>query len=262
METLFRSKAIKTNKITKEEAEQWFKDLYNHTDSFLKQNFKWAVKNGMWPLKAQRKDKGQKDPVFTVCHHTSNRKGDYKPALNRFFASSMASSHFLIGRKQDELLYLVPVENLSFHAVKRVFLPMSISRFLKTENGFLNEVGTEVAGNGNELLFSYEQFLNTICVHRYLLAKFPTLKEIKSHRFFSPQGRAGDPGPLFFLPLIEHAVFNDVDLEDPDYWLENYKKDPVSFANNAIYWMSKYGVLEKDEWINKRKKVTQKNLLE
>lgn len=261
MATLFQSKAIKTNKLTVDEAKAWFSDLQTHTDEFVKSKFPFAIKSKLWPLKAQRKGQAQKDPEFTVCHHTSNKKGDYKPALNRFLASDMASSHFLIGRNIDELLYLVPVENLSFHAVKRTILPIDVARAMKVENGFLNEVGTEVAGNGNTLLFSYEQFLNIICVHRYLLALYPTLKEIKSHRFFSPISRSGDPGPLFFLPLIEHAVFNDIDLDDQNYWLQNYKKDPVKFANNAIYWMTKYGVIEKDEWIKFRKTVTSKNLL-
>ncbi len=262
METLFQSKAITTNKLSKEEAQAWFAELQVHTDILLKKEFPWVVKNKLWPLKAQKKNAGQKDPVFAVIHHTSNKQGNYKPAFNRFTASSMASSHFLIGRKLEELLYLVPIENLSYHAVKRTWLPLSVQRLLKVENGFLNEVGTEVAGNGGTLLFSYEQLLNVIVLHRYLLAMFPTLKEIKSHRFFSPTSRKGDPGPLFFLPLIEHAIFNDVDLNDANYWLHNYKNDAIEFANNALGWMSKYGVLERDEWVKERRIVTNKNLLE
>jgi hypothetical protein len=165
----------------------------------------------------------------------------------------MASSNFLIGRGKDELLYLVDIRDKSFHAVKRAYFPPAAARAFKLENGFVNEIGTEVAGNGGTLLFSYDQLVNLIIVHRFLKSYYPTMKEIKSHRWLSPISRAGDPGPLMFLPLIEHAVFNDIDLESSDYWLEAYRKDPVKFANQSEDWISSLGLTEKDEWHSKRK---------
>lgn len=256
------SKALRTTKITRDEAQEWLRYLAVHTEGFIRKNFKWYIKKGYWPIRAAKENAGQIDPKFVVIHHTSNKKGNYKPALHRFFSAKKASSHFLIGRKSEELLYLVPVHDMAYHATRRSWLPIDVRRALKIERGWLNEIGTEIAGNGGSLLFSYEQLLNVICLHRYLAAYFPTISELKSHRFFSRISRAGDPGPLFLLPLVEHAVFTDVDLEYQGYWLEVYKKDPVKFANEAAGWMQNYRIDHKDEWIKKRKKkITFKHLL-
>lgn len=255
-------KALKTTEISRDEAQEWLEYISVYTDRFIRENFKWHVSKGYWPIKAKKENGGQVDPKFAVIHHTSNRKGDYKPALNRFFSAKKASSHFLLGRGADELLCLVKVHDMSYHATRRSWLPIGVRRALKIERGWLNEVGTEVAGNGNTLLFSYEQLINLICLHRYLVAYFPSLEELKSHRFFSRVSRSGDPGPLLFLPLIEHAVFTDVDLKDPGYWLESYKRNPIEFANGAAGWMENYRVEDRDEWADKRKnKITSKHLL-
>lgn len=243
--------AKKHNSFSKLDSIEFFNQLYFATALFLEANHKFAFKKN-WPIKAKRSKQAEKEPVFSVVHHTSNKKGDYRPALNRFFYSEMASSNFLIGRQKDELLYLVDVQDKSFHAVKRTYFPPAMARAFKLENGFVNEVGTEMAGNGGSLLFSYDQFVNLIVVHRFLKGFYPSLKEIKSHRWLSPVSRAGDPGPLMFLPLVEHAIFNNVDLSSTDYWLENYKKDPVKFANDAKFWMKEFGVSERDEWPKKK----------
>lgn len=262
MAKLYHGKSFYTTEITRDEAQEWFKYLEAHTDQFIRKNFKWQVKHGFWPIKARKKEAGQKNPKFAVVHHTSNKKGNYKPALNRFFSAKKASAHFLLGRESDQLLYLISVHDMAYHATRRSWLPIAIRRALKIQRGWIDEVGIEVAGNGGSLLFSYDQLLNLICLLRYLAAYFPSLDELKSHRFFSRISRAGDPGPLLFLPLIEHAVFTDVDLGSPEYWIEHYRRDPVKFANEAKEWMVNYKIDQKDEWIEKRKKkITSKYLL-
>lgn len=248
----YLTQAEKTNSFSKVEAVEFFNGLHLHTHDFLEKEFKYAMKNN-WPIKAQRVNQAEKEPVFCVVHHTSNKSGNYKPAMHRFFAADMASSNFLIGRQKSELLYLVDVKNKSFHAVRRAYFPPATARAFKLEGGFVNEIGTEVAGNGGTLLFSYEQFINLIVCHRFLRAYYPSIKELKSHRWLSPVSRAGDPGPLMFLPLVEHAVMNDIDLNSQDYWLSSYKRDPVAFANLAKHWMVDLGVADRDEWSSKRK---------
>lgn len=256
MEKLWLSKAVHTTNITRDEAAEWLDYLSAYTNEFIVKNFNWYVKKGYWPLKAQKKDAGEKDPKFCVVHHTSNAVGNYKPALNRFFSAKKASSNFLIGKEADELFYLISIHNQSYHAVKRSWIPISVRRALNIENGWLNEVGTEVAGNGGKTPpFSYEQFLNVICLHRYLAAFFPSIKELKSHRFFSKISRAGDPGPLFLLPLVEHAVFNDVCLTDSGYWLSQYKKDKIEFLKRSNEVIESMNLKDKDEWFKTREKI-------
>lgn len=249
------SKAVKTNQITQDEAEEWFVYLRTYTNQYIKTEYPFYYKNGYWPIKAQKRLGGETKPKFTICHHTSNKKGDYKPALHRFMSSKMASSNFLIGEKQDELFYLVDVKNMSYHAYNNSGLSPAVARLLNLQKGWIQEVGTEIAGNGTMRPFSYEQFLNVICLHRYLFSYFPTLEEIKSHRFFSPITRKGDPGVYFMLPLVEHAVKNDIDLTSEDYWLEQYKKDPQYILNMSGRIIENFGLTEKDEWKKERKKL-------
>jgi hypothetical protein len=251
MNFLELSIAPNTTRIARDQASEWLDYLYLYTENYLKENFPWSYKN-QWPIKAQKRNGGEKTPKFIVNHHTSNLQGNYKPALNRFLSSEKASSHFLIGRKTQELFCLIPPQNLAYHAYKRYFLPISMMRALNIENGWVNEIGIEVAGNGGKTLFSYEQFVNLICLQRYLCAYFPSIKELKSHKFFSPISRAGDPGPFYLLPLIQHAVFNDIDLYTPNYWLEDYRKDPVKFMNNSREIIKEYKIENVDEWFSLR----------
>lgn len=255
MAKLWKSKAVHTTEITRDEAAEWLDYLYAYTNEFIVKNFNWYVKKGYWPLKAQRVGGAEKDPKFAVCHHTSNRKGDYKPALNRFFSAKKASSNFLIGREEGELLCLIPVENMAFHAVRRSWIPLSVRRALNIESGWVNEPGTEVAGNGLVLPFSYEQLENVIVLHRYIASYYPGMQELKSHRFFSRISRKNDPGPLFLLPLLEHAVFTDVCLTDSGYWLSDYKKDPIKFLKTSNDVIKSYNLKDKDEWFNIRPKI-------
>lgn len=254
MARLNLNKAVHTTKISRDEATEYFQYLALFTDDRIKKEFGWYVKKGYWPLQAQRKDKAQKKPKFAVAHHTSNRHRNFKPALNRFFSARKASSNLLIGDHDDDVFLLVGPDDMSFHAINRQSFDIDLARTLNIERGWVNEFGTEVAGNGGARLFSYSQFLNFIALHRYLVSYYPTIKEIKSHRFFSPKSRSGDPGVLFLLPLVEHAVFNDVDLKSKNYWLEDYKKNPVKFVNNSSFDLIKSLNLEdRDEWISLRK---------
>lgn len=250
-------KAIKTNKISKSEAILFLDDLYKLTEAYVKNNFPSYVKKGLWPLKARVPGGAQKDPKFIVNHHTSNTNRQHTPALHRFFQSSQASANFLI-TDSGTILYLVRLVDMSYHATKRAgVIPFSLQKLLGITDGkWLNEPGIEMAGNGNSKLFTPEAFEAVIVLQRIICAYFDgSIKELKSHRFFSPVDRAGDPGPYYFLPLVEHAVFNDVDIWAEDYWLDSYAIDQVGFANNAVSWMEKYGVLDRDEWKDKRKKL-------
>lgn len=246
--------AIETSKIKRDDAIVWLSFLNKRTEEFIKKNHPFYFNEKYYPLKAQKINAGQKNPKFCICHHTSNKKRDYRPALHRFFQSKKASSHLLF-TDTKEVLYLINVDNLAYHAFNKASLSTDVARLLKVENGWVNEVGSEIPGNGNFKLFNYEQFLSVICVHRYLFSYFPTMETIKSHKYFSPISRKDDPGVLFFLPLVEHAVKTDVNLMSKDYWLEEYKRDPVKFANNSFDIIKDYGLTEKDEWSSKRKNI-------
>lgn len=259
MMNLYLNKAVKTNQITRDEAYEWFDYLKAYTNQFVKFKYNWYVKKGFWPIKAQRKNKADRKPKFIVNHHTGGTKTG--PAFARFSISKMASANFLIERNGN-IIYFVDIHNMSFHATLRTWLPISLRRRLNIRRGWLNEPGIETVGNGTKYLFRPEQFRSIIALQRYLVAYYPSIEEIKSHRFFSPKFRAGDPGYLYFLPLVEHAIFHDVDLDNPNYWLKAYEKDPIEFANNVSSWMSSLFVLNKDEWKKFRtKRITEKNIL-
>lgn len=254
---LWPQKIKATNELSKEEAESMLDGLFFYTDSFIKKNHSFYSNKGMWPMKAVKKNGGDKEPEFFVIHHTSNKDRNYKPALARFLQSKMASSHFLVGNKGEPLL-LADVEDSTYHATLNTFLPLAVRRSLGIESKWLNEVGIEVAGNGNSKFFTYEQLMSCICIGRTLRAKFTSLKEIKSHRFFSPIQRSGDPGPTFMLPLVEHAVFHDIDLENKEYWLQQYRKSPFDFMFDTKlgqHWIDALALKERDEWYDKRAKI-------
>lgn len=241
-----------TTRITRDEAEEWFRYLKLYTEIYLSKHFPWSFKR-YYPIRARLEGGAQREPKFIVNHHTSNIHGKFGPALNRFFGAKKASSNFLIGRGRDELLYLVDIHDMAYHAFKKTFIPINIMKMLDIERSWVNEPGIEVAGNGSVLLFSYEQLLNVICLQRFLVAYYPSIMAVKSHRFFSKVSRAGDPGPFYLLPLVEHAVFNNVNVYSDSYWLEKYRKDPVSFMNNSREVIDSYGLKSKDEWYNLRK---------
>lgn len=250
-------KAITTNKITKEEAVLFFDDLYKETETYIKIKFPYYITRNSWPLKASVAGGAQKDPKFIVNHHTSNTKRQHTPALHRFMQSKMASANFLIA-DDGAILYLVRLSDMSYHATKRAnVIPFSLQKLLGLTDGkWLNEPGIEMTGNGNSKLFTPEAFEATIVLQRIIVAYFEgSVKELKSHKFFSPVDRSGDPGPFYFLPLVEHAVFNDVDIWDEDYWLDSYATDQVKFANGAGGWMDILKVSDRDEWKDKRKKL-------
>lgn len=248
-------KALKTNKITKQEAELFFEELKKETDQHIRKNYQWYVKKGYWPIKACVKNGAQKDPVFVVNHHTSSKNRTHGGAMARFFTSSMASANFLI-TDDGTILYLVDLKDMSYHAIKRSFIPLAIARALKIdENRWVNECGVEICGNGMNKLFTPQAFEATIVLQRMVCAYFQySIKELKSHRFFSYE-RKGDPGVFYFLPLVFHAVFNDVDIWSEDYWLDNYASDQVRFANGVSVWMEQLGVAHLDEWSKERKKI-------
>lgn len=255
------SKALYTSNISQDEATEWFEYLQAHTENFIKENHGWYVSKGYWPIKARVEGGADPDPKFFVIHHTSNMKGLYKPALNRFFQAKMASSNLLIA-KDGTPLYLVDLRDQSYHATVRTWLPIDVRRALGLEGKWINEPGFEIAGNGMNKLFTHEQIVSSICCGRYTKSFYPTITEVKSHRFFSRRARAGDPGYLFFLPLVEHAIFNDIDLSSKEYWVKQYQDDPVKFANNAGYWIKNLGLEDRDEWSKYRKrKITSKHLL-
>lgn len=257
MEKLLLSKAVKTNQITRDEAQEWLLYLKLYTDLFLKKNYPWYAKNGYFPIKAQKKNAADVDPKFVVNHHTGGTKTS--PVIARFSTAKMASSNFVIERNGN-IIYLVDIHNLSYHATVNTWLPIDVRRLLGLEGKWINEPGIETVGNGMKYLFQPEQFKALICLQRFLAAYFPSITELKSHRFFSPKSRSGDPGFLYFLPLIEHSVFNDIDLESPNCWLYHYEKDPIEFANKAKEWITNYGL--EDEWKNKRQiEITENHIL-
>lgn len=257
-ENFWPSAALYTNDMPKDYSEEWFFVLKNQTDERIKKEFPFYVNKKMWPLKAAKKGGADKTPKFAVWHHTSNRERNHKPAMHRFFQASMASSNFLV-TSDGFPLYIVDLEDMSYHATVNTFIPLAMRRTLGLEGKWLNEPGIEVAGNGNSKLFTYEQLLSCCILGRHLKCLFPSMTEAKSHRFFSPTQRSGDPGPLFFLPLVEHSIFNDVSLVDSTYWLQDYKKDPVKFANRSSEVIKKYGLDSRDEWSTQRKRLKVNN---
>ena len=259
MNNEFLGKSLLTNKITKEEAIKWFDDLKIHTDQYVKKTYPYYSTHKLYPVKAFKKDGASKSPYFIINHHTSGQKES--PGFYRFCNSKMASANFIVGR-DGNILYLVSLEDMAYHATNGVF-STALYRLMRAQRGWIDEPGIETVGNGLKWLFEYEQFKNLICLQRNIVALKPTIKIIKSHRFFSPVARAGDPGTLYFLPLVQHAIFNDVNLEDPNYWLEDYKSDPINFANNVSVWFDKLGITkEEDEWNRFRnRKVTEANIL-
>jgi len=257
----FLGKAQYTSNITKEEAENWFSFVKRTTETHLKDKFPWAYKR-YWPLRAAKKNAGNKSPVFIVNHHTSNMKRDYRPAMNRFFSAKMASSNFLVGENENEILYIVDVNDMSYHATYKSWLPLAVRRMLGVSGKWIDCPGIETAGNGVKKFFTHGQFLNVICLQRYLFALYPSLKCLKSHRFFNRVSRAVDPGQFYYLPLVEHAVLNNIDLYDVNYWLEDFKKDPIEFHNKKYKeWIRRLNINpNKDEWWDKRTIATKKNL--
>ena len=254
-------KALKTNKITREEAENFLSLLYVETRDYIKSKHAYYFNRGMWPIKAKAKGKAQKDPKFILNHCTSNKERNYKPALYRFLQSEKASSHFIVC-DDGMILYLVDLDDMAYHATKRAgVVPFPVARALGiNDSKWINEPGIEVVGNGNHKMFSYEAFEATIVLQRIIVAYFDySIKELKSHRFFNPMTRGGDPGALYLLPLVEHAVFSDQDLTHPKYWLWCYKDNPFEVCEKAEAWMSHYKVYDKDEWKDFRKKLTIKS---
>lgn len=249
-------KALKTNKLTKEEAVAFFDDLYKETDLYVRNNWKFYVNKGMWPIKAREKNKAQRDPVFVVNHCTGAKNGKHEPAMHRFFQAEQASAHILI-TISGNLIYLVPLTDLAYHATRRSgVIPGALATQLKVNDGkFLNEPSVEVVGSGNEKLFTSEALKSSIVVQRIMKAYFnESIKMIKSHRFFSPNDRKNDPGFTYLLPLIEHAIFNDIDLSSDDYWFSQYEKDPIKFMNQSIDILNKFNLQSKDEWQIERNK--------
>jgi hypothetical protein len=249
-------KALVTNKISKEEAEIFIKDLEIETDSYIRKNWKYYVSRNMWPLKAVKKNKAQKDPVFIVNHCTGSKDGKFEPALHRFFQADQASANALITLTGD-VIFLIRLTDLAFHATRRSGVIMgALAKLLKIDDSrWLNEPGIEVVGSQVKL-FTPEQFEATIVLQRVIKAYFSeSVKELKSHKFFSPNDRPDDPSFLYFLPLVEHAVFNDVNILDSNYWLQEYKKNQIEFANNSFDIIKSYNLLGRDEWREKRLKM-------
>lgn len=247
-----KSFCSKTNKLSSEYSEQWFINLQAHTHEYVKRNYPYYFNKKLFPIKAIRPGKLEKEPKFVLNHHTSGTRT--MPAFARFCSSKMASCNFLTERDGNIIMF-GSVRDMTFHAVLRttsIANSIVIKRLFNIESGWVNEHGIETVGNGNKFLFNSEQFVSNICLQRNLVSLFPSIKELKSHRFFSPIERSGDPGPLYFLPLMQHAVFNDVDLDDSDYWLCYYKKDPIKFANNAGSIIKEYKLEDIDEWRSKR----------
>lgn len=244
-------KALKTNKITKAEADLFFSDLYKETDSYIRENWKFYVNKGMWPLRARLKDKAQKDPVFILNHCTGAKTGKFEPALHRFFQAEKASANIIITSSGD-LLYLVPLSDMAYHATRNssALLGAAKSVALKVNDGkWLNEPGVEVVGAGSELYFEPIQFEAAIVLQRIMVAYFNnSVKMIKSHRFFSPESRAHDPGAWYFIQLVEHGIFNDVDISK-NYWIQDFAKDKNAFAKSYRDQLKKYNLdPELDEW--------------
>lgn len=245
-------KALYTNIISKEEAVQFFNDLQLKTDDHVKKTFPYYWNKKLYPIKAKKLNGASTNPKFIVNHHTSGTKTS--PAFYRFCNAKMASANFIVER-DGNILYLVPLKDMSYHAVNREF-SLQMQRLIGADRGFLDEPGIETIGNGNKWLFTYEQFVSLICLQRYIKAFFPSVEQLKSHRFFSHITRSGDPGPFYMLPLVEHAVFNNVDLTLKDFWLFEYKKDAIFCVNRFNEWMKQLNIpKEKDEWGGKRNKI-------
>jgi N-acetyl-anhydromuramyl-L-alanine amidase AmpD len=251
-------KALKTNKLTKSEADLFISDLTAETDKYIRENWKYYVNKGMWPLRARIKNKAQKDPVFIVNHCTGAKDGRFEPALHRFFQAEQASANAVV-TLTGELILLVPLTDLAFHATRRSGVILgALAKLLKIDDGkWLNEPGIEVVGSGNHCYFTPEQFEASIVLQRVMKAYFnESVKDIKSHRFFSPVDRKGDPGCLYFLPLVKHAIFNNVDITSKNYWLEEYRLGKKIFALDFNNQLKKYGIPEsEDEWAVERKKL-------
>ena len=263
MALLSQSKAVKTNSLSKTEAEEWLVYLLHQTNKEVRKRYSWHVAKGYWPMKAVQKGKAEKNPKFIVNHHTGGSKTN--PVIYRFLQSKKASSQAVIERNGN-ILALASHEDACYHAVPRgnsPLAPLPIRRLLNIERGWLNEYGIETIGNGNKWLFTAAQFKSLIVLQRLLVAFYPSIESIKSHREFSPTSRSGDPGPLYFLPLVEHAIFNDVDLDDDSYWLREYEKNPIEFANQIKDWFNFYEVSNRDEWKrHRRREITRRNILE
>lgn len=243
-------KALKTNKITKAEADLFFSDLYKETDLYIRENWKFYVNKGMWPLRARLKDKAQKDPVFILNHCTGAKTGKFEPALHRFFQAEKASANIIITLSGD-VLYLVPLSDMAYHATRNssALHGAAIANALKITDGkWLNEPGIEVVGAGSELYFEPIQFEVAIVLQRIMVAYFRnSVKMIKSHKFFSSE-RPHDPGAWYFLQLVEHGIFNDVDISK-NYWIQEFAKDKDAFAKSYRDQLKKYNLNpELDEW--------------
>lgn len=251
-------KAVRTNKISKEEAIQFFDDLYKETDLYVRNNWKYYINQGMWPIKAREKNKAQRDPVFIVNHCTGAKNGKHEPALHRFFQAKMASAHIII-TIDGNLIYLVPLTDMAYHASRRIgAVPSGLAAQLKiNDSRWINEPGIEVVGSGNFGFFTPAQFEASIVVQRIMKAYFSnSVRFLKSHRFFSPEDRSGDPGALYFLQLVEHAVFNDIDISSENYWLKEFEKDNKKFALNYFDQLKKYNLSSNlDEWASFRMKM-------
>ncbi len=250
--TIDFGKALKTNKISRDEAIDFFSRLKVETDEHVKKTYPYYWNKKLYPIQGRKVNGASKTPKFIVNHHTSGHLTS--PAFYRFCNAKMASANFIVER-DGNILYLVDLKDMAYHAVNREFT-LAIQRLIGADRGFLDEPGIETIGNGNKWLFTYQQFVSLICLQRYMRAYYPSIVELKSHRFFSHISRAGDPGPLYMLPLVEHAVFNDVDLTAKDFWLLEYKVDPVFCVNQFSTWMEQLGIAkEKDEWGGKRNKI-------
>ena len=256
--------AYRTTKIDKKEAEEFFKFLTEETERHIKKHYRWYWRKGYWPIKAVRRNKQEKNPKFIVNHHTGGNRT--RPVMARFLQSKKASSNVIVERNGN-IIELAGINDMSFHAIlkEKLFIrSVKIRRLLNLEKYWINEYGCETIGNGSKWLFTPKQFKSLIVLQRNIVALKPTITRLRSHRYFNSILRANDPGMFYFLPLVEHAVFNDISLDDPKYWVDQYEKSPLYFAKHSEYQMMKYQVDDRDEWWEKRikTKVTNKNLLD
>lgn len=136
-----------------------------------------------------------------IIHHTGSTNGKinslqgtinwFKPDPPR--KDNKVSAHYIIGRKEDELIQMVKDEHRAYHAGKSQWIIEGKLR--KWLNNW--SIGIELQGDGNLFEYTEFQYRALIWLCKEKMQQFNIPKElIQGHEHISP-GRKVDPGTLF-----------------------------------------------------------------
>lgn len=170
----------------------------------MKSLFELAIHN----ISLDKRPRTGKPWTGIVIHHTglpSELPKDIS-AWRKYTASMAAwlskkddayvSAHFLIGRSGEIYLLVDPRTHVAFHAGESSYWNSYERIWKKGCNEFM--IGIELAGDGNRVDYSDEQYASLAYTIKELMLEFPTISPhaLTGHECVSP-ARKQDPGAKF-----------------------------------------------------------------